>query len=187
MHVINSDDETTPGKENIMERNFRRQGGFTLIELMIVVAIIGILAAVAIPAYQDYIARAKTTEISALMGSVKTTLAEEFLAVTRMPEPDSELIDSEDQNGLVQVLEANGYIESATYARTGDNGQIGTFTLTMNGEIAGAASLNKTWQWTFTGTANAVNTTCNGGNFPVKYRPSNCRSAPDDGGDGGDE
>jgi type IV pilus assembly protein PilA len=54
------------------------QSGFTLIELMIVVAIIGILAAVALPAYQDYTMKAKTANAVSLAASAKTAMAEEF-------------------------------------------------------------------------------------------------------------
>ena len=54
----------------------RLQQGFTLIELMIVVAIVGILAAIAIPAYNDYVARSKASEALAAMGACKTSVSE---------------------------------------------------------------------------------------------------------------
>jgi type IV pilus assembly protein PilA len=56
----------------------KAQAGFTLIELMIVVAIIGILAAIALPAYQDYIARAQMSEAMILADSLKTPVSEAF-------------------------------------------------------------------------------------------------------------
>ena len=56
----------------------KRSGGFTLIELMIVVAIIGILAAIAIPAYQDYTVRAQVSEGLNLGGGAKTAVTEFF-------------------------------------------------------------------------------------------------------------
>jgi type IV pilus assembly protein PilA len=61
------------------------QRGFTLIELMIVVAIIGILAAIAIPAYQDYTIRAKVTELINAAGVCKTSVAEYYQAIGSFP------------------------------------------------------------------------------------------------------
>lgn len=58
--------------------NKKLQQGFTLLELMIVVAIVGILAAIAIPAYKDYIARSKVSECAATLGACKTSVTEYY-------------------------------------------------------------------------------------------------------------
>ena len=63
----------------------KKQQGFTLIELMIVIAIVGILAAIALPAYQDYTVRAKMSEALANMAESKTSIAEYFSANNKLP------------------------------------------------------------------------------------------------------
>lgn len=80
------------------------QKGFTLIELMIVIAIVGILAAIALPAYQDYTVRAKMSEPLATLAEAKTTIAEYYSANGYLPlnasvaginsNPDKEIVAS---------------------------------------------------------------------------------------------
>ena len=88
-------------------RNIRKsiQKGFTLIELMIVVAIIGILAAVAIPAYGDYTARAQASEAFVLMDGVKTPLTELFTTTNQFA------FDSTGVSGVPAVISGK-YVES---------------------------------------------------------------------------
>ncbi len=63
----------------------KKQQGFTLIELMIVIAIVGILAAIALPAYQDYTVRAKVSEAMVNLAEAKTTMAEYYSANSSIP------------------------------------------------------------------------------------------------------
>ena len=68
----------------------KKQQGFTLIELMIVVAIIGILAAVALPAYQDYTVRAKVSECSGIIAACKTSVSEYYASEGTLPTDNTE-------------------------------------------------------------------------------------------------
>jgi len=67
-----------------------KQGGFTLIELMIVVAIIGVLAAIAVPQYQNYVGRAQVSEAISLAASAKTAVSEYYITNGSWPEDNAQ-------------------------------------------------------------------------------------------------
>jgi len=140
------------------------QKGFTLIELMIVIAIIGILAAIAIPAYQDYTVRAKVSEGLNLAGAAKLAVSETF-------DSNGAFVSANQSYGLpaaasisstyVSSISAVGKQITITYnGAAGGNPPVGgkTIILTANTVVPGAIS----WD-------------CKTGTVAGKYRPASCR------------
>ncbi len=132
------------------------QKGFTLIELMIVVAIIGILAAVALPAYQDYTVRAKTTEVMLAASGGKVAVAEFYQVNGAFPASGSLTVNSQSTTNVAGVAQASGVITATS--QSGVAGLSGN-TITLTPADAGGGVLN----WT-----------C-GGSIDAKYRPSSCK------------
>lgn len=138
------------------------QKGFTLIELMIVVAIIGILAAVAIPAYQDYIARSQMSEAVNLLGSGKTPLAEYF----------------SDKGAWPVVSDVMGnttgkYTDSITGAVSGATDL--TFTLTATMKPSDVSTLIASQSAVLETTDGGKTWVCKAGSVNPKYLPAACR------------
>lgn len=132
----------------------KQQSGFTLIELMIVVAIIGILAAIALPAYQDYTVRAKVGEIVLAASSARTALSE--VASTDGALPAAYTVAAQTSKYVEKVEYADKVI-TATAKSLGPTDATGTITLT--GSVT---------------TAGSVNWVCSG-SIPAKYLPSSCK------------
>ena len=141
------------------------QKGFTLIELMIVVAIIGILAAVALPAYRDYSVRAKASELILAASAGKTTVSEYVNTNGQMPLTAS----------LVLPNASSKYVTSVLYTSTVGS----TGILTVTGSAAETALSGKTLA--LTGTVNGtgqVDWACGpGATTPIdtRYLPSSCK------------
>jgi type IV pilus assembly protein PilA len=140
------------------------QKGFTLIELMIVVAIIGILAAIAIPAYQDYTIRAKVTELINAAGVCKTSVAEYYQAIGYMPTDQT-------RAGCSNVGTANSSPPVVA---------LGLITVTASGTLATQLGAGTVFSYTpTTGAAGSPITawTCNTSATTIipKYLPATCR------------
>ncbi len=137
------------------------QQGFTLIELMIVVAIIGILAAVAIPSYQDYTARAQVTEAVLLTSAFKTGLAEYYSDSGSFPANLT----------AIGTTTSGRYVEVITLADDGASAV--TVTATMKSADVNANLFGKTLD--LISTDGGLQWDCTGGDLDTKYRPGTCK------------
>jgi type IV pilus assembly protein PilA len=139
------------------------QQGFTLIELMIVVAIIGILAAIAIPAYQDYTVRAKVSEPMTFLDAAKVSVAEFYQARGTMPTGISSA-------GIATAT--SQYIQSVSYAVVSSGAEITVAINNLGGSTTAGQTIILRGQGTTNGT---VNWNCTQGTVIAKYRPASCR------------
>ncbi|WP_455207531.1 pilin [Kaarinaea lacus] len=139
------------------------QQGFTLIELMIVVAILGFLATVALPAYQAYTDRTKISEVLLVADSAKSSVSDYYMSANQMPVSTS-------QANINTNIGQSKYIGAITFTTTSTTATI-TYTLqntSVSGNIAmvGTASTNGI-QWECDTPATTVEN---------KYLPMNCRN-----------
>ena len=146
--------------------------GFTLIELMIVVAIVGILAAIAIPAYSDYTVRAKITEALAFAAAAKTTLSEYYSSEGEMP-ADGDVAGL--ATGNTDRVKTNN-ISAITYAFVADN--TATYTVTLKGLGGATPNGEGDIQYQGVGSANGVKWSCKRDkDLEDRQVPSGCRTS----------
>ena len=155
----------------------RVQQGFTLIELMIVVAIIGILAAVALPAYKDYTTKARVSEIILAASQCRTIVSEVYQSSTGTTGPGANNWGCNEtaggpQSRFVQNVQtnANGVITVTASANMGE-AAANSATITLTPRLADGTAMTV---GSHLGRAVAI-FECKPGTMPVKFLPGSCR------------
>ncbi|WP_336269022.1 pilin [Vreelandella arctica] len=153
----------------------KKQGGFTLIELMIVVAIIGVLASIAVPQYQNYVGRAQVSEAISLMSPAKTAISEYYITRGEFPATN-------EQAGLSEPDEMAGkYVASVDVSP----GEPGVTVITMKGDsvVTELQDATLVFEPSASVDGGVVNWECRtggGSQIPAKFLPSECRLDNDD-------